>query len=116
MYATRGSGISVNIKNTIVFNSHKEAAMYINVACSDKWCTNAFPNFSKEFKKRGYDSIQFVNGEGAHRCHHVRAIEILLLNISGTASNPCSDSISYRSGKDHPCHCQNYFGCAACLK
>ena len=93
-YVQRGSGIFVNVGNTIVFDDHPAASEHFN-AYGD------ITNVPAAARAAGYDSIQYTEHCEGCRCD----FELMLTTAAGTAA--CPQGVEFRSGLNasRPCTC-----------
>jgi len=94
-YVQRGSGMFVNVGNTIVFQDHPQAAEHFGVY-------GDVTNVPAAAAAAGYDTIQYLEHCEGCRCDYE------LLFVSKTGDSACPSGIEFRSGinASQPCDCQ----------
>jgi len=93
MYLAIGSGISIDLGNTMVFADHQAALSALGL---DAWNTEDFSQMVIKARERGWDTIQFT-----HRCEGTYKYEVLDVRTTSmpTATGPCpTSSAKYHSG------------------
>jgi hypothetical protein len=137
-YGFRGSGLYVNVGQTIAFENHQDASIhFLGRPCKqseDKWdeargvfqCDEDIPLFLRAAHEAGWESIQFT-----HHCDAFCSdnsvqncgLEIVLTYSAGL--DACPVGVTYRTGlhASKPCHCDEGVGmhsyrgaCAACAE
>ena len=98
MFYAPGSGMFWNVGRTAVFVSHAHAARWAlpNATCLDASCFEQLNRITRAARKRGFDSIQFLQTHD-QRCGNV-AIEIV--DVKGRGDSVCGtpSGEGYRTG------------------
>ena len=116
MYYARGSGIFINMGNTISFSKHEDAVkFFLNETCNlkvDVSCCAYFNRIAHTARLQGYDTIQYLSHDDM-RCGN-STIEIVDVRNSGNQT--CKNEIFTGWNASNPCICDSKLKYINCQK
>ena len=102
-YPTPGSGVYLNVGQTVAFRTHAEAVhRFLGVYDDCYECDGYFDAVGRVARREGFDSVQFL-GHDDQSCGNV-AVEVMVLGVNGLV--PCPN-VTLRRGlyASEACHC-----------